>query len=336
MHQDQRIGLALGVLLIGACAAFFFRNETRERAEIPRLQRAQELDDRIAERATRPYLTGVEAVEAADRARLRTVADRNSDSSEEDHAGSYWSPTEQFGDRKSKDRYTGQNRYGARASDTDSDVMELAPIPVPSDGLSAQNKTQQAEPSGGSLGSDHARLKPTDTSSDPRTHVVQKGETLSSIATKRLGNPNRFHEIFDANQDQLKDANDLRAGMVLQIPGSHGESSSKASSGKTFLAEEPESSNSSDSALLANPHKGSVTSSQDRRSPAPRTQIHETPIDPIEGSSDSKNEVHSEPSPVRESSPSRKFVPARKFTPPGRPIGPQAMLFELFQTDVVR
>ena len=64
MHQDQRIGLALGVLLIGACAALFFRNETRERVETPRLQHAQELDDRIAERTTRPYLKGVEAVEA--------------------------------------------------------------------------------------------------------------------------------------------------------------------------------------------------------------------------------------------------------------------------------
>ena len=28
MNQDQRIGLALGVLLVGACSALFFRNET--------------------------------------------------------------------------------------------------------------------------------------------------------------------------------------------------------------------------------------------------------------------------------------------------------------------
>ena len=79
MHQDQRIGLALAVLLIGACAAFFFRNETVDVSNAPRLKHAQELDDRIAERTTRPYLKGIETVEAADRARTRTVADRQSE-----------------------------------------------------------------------------------------------------------------------------------------------------------------------------------------------------------------------------------------------------------------
>ncbi|MEI8021933.1 MAG: hypothetical protein WCH39_27225, partial [Schlesneria sp.] len=79
MHQDQRIGLALGVLLIGACAALFFRNETIDVSNSPRLQHAQELDDRIAERSTRPYLKGIEVVESADRARTRTVADRQAE-----------------------------------------------------------------------------------------------------------------------------------------------------------------------------------------------------------------------------------------------------------------
>ena len=74
MHQDQRIGLALAVLLIGACAAFFFRNETVDVSNAPRLKHAQELDDRIAERTTRPYLKGIETVEAADRAQTPSEA----------------------------------------------------------------------------------------------------------------------------------------------------------------------------------------------------------------------------------------------------------------------
>ena len=39
MNQDQRIGLALGVLLVGACSALFFRNETRKLPNAPKLER---------------------------------------------------------------------------------------------------------------------------------------------------------------------------------------------------------------------------------------------------------------------------------------------------------
>ena len=67
MQQDQRIGLALAVLLIGACGAFFFRNETRERSQTPQLKNAQKLDDRIAQKTHHPYLKGIENVEADDR-----------------------------------------------------------------------------------------------------------------------------------------------------------------------------------------------------------------------------------------------------------------------------
>jgi LysM repeat protein len=49
-------------------------------------------------------------------------------------------------------------------------------------------------------------------------HEVQRGDTLSSIAGKYLGSQARFHEIFEANKDQLRDANDLQVGMKLRIP----------------------------------------------------------------------------------------------------------------------
>ena len=49
MHRDKKLGLALGILLIGAVGAFFFRNETGHPAEIPELENTQAIDEQIRE-----------------------------------------------------------------------------------------------------------------------------------------------------------------------------------------------------------------------------------------------------------------------------------------------
>lgn len=56
------------------------------------------------------------------------------------------------------------------------------------------------------------------TASTPAVHTVRSGETLSSIAAEYLGNANRFYEIYEANRDRLRDANDLRVGQELRLP----------------------------------------------------------------------------------------------------------------------
>lgn len=56
MHRDKKLGLALGILLVGIVAAFFFRNEPRKDSDLPRLEDAQALDDAIEEKPIAPYL----------------------------------------------------------------------------------------------------------------------------------------------------------------------------------------------------------------------------------------------------------------------------------------
>ncbi|WP_373652635.1 MULTISPECIES: LysM peptidoglycan-binding domain-containing protein [unclassified Schlesneria] len=229
MHQDQRIGLALGVLLIGACAALFFRNETRELPATPRLQRAQELDDWIAERSTRPYLKGIEIVEAANQPRTRHVSQYGQEvDGTEDHVGSSWSPVDAFTGKKSKN-LTG--RGGPTASLIDADVEELAPIRVPVPQGLVRRGNAITDPPEGRSGS----ARPLhDTESHSRVHVVQRGETLSSIASKVLGSSSRFQELFAANQDQLKDPNDVRVGMTLRLPEAQDVSSRGAVQGPSL------------------------------------------------------------------------------------------------------
>ena len=58
------------------------------------------------------------------------------------------------------------------------------------------------------------------------TYVVQKGDSLSTIAAKPeiYGHGSRWRRIFDANRDQLKSPDRVQAGMTLKIPrGDHEE-----------------------------------------------------------------------------------------------------------------
>ena len=51
-----------------------------------------------------------------------------------------------------------------------------------------------------------------------RTYTVRSGDSLYRIAEQTLGDGNRYHELFEANQDQLENADAIREGMVLRIP----------------------------------------------------------------------------------------------------------------------
>ena len=62
------------------------------------------------------------------------------------------------------------------------------------------------------------------------TYVVQKGESLWSIAAKPqvYGKATKWRRIFDANRDLLKTPDRVRAGMKLKIPREQAASESSA------------------------------------------------------------------------------------------------------------
>ena len=49
-------------------------------------------------------------------------------------------------------------------------------------------------------------------------HTVEKGDTLSAIAKKTLGDANRYPEIFEANKPMLTHPDKIYPGQVLRIP----------------------------------------------------------------------------------------------------------------------
>jgi len=49
-------------------------------------------------------------------------------------------------------------------------------------------------------------------------HKVSKGENLSLIAKKYLGNANKYMDVFNANKDILKNPDLIQIGQELKIP----------------------------------------------------------------------------------------------------------------------
>lgn len=53
---------------------------------------------------------------------------------------------------------------------------------------------------------------------ESRTHVVEKGDTLSKIAKEVYGNANKYMVIFEANKPMLSDPDKIYPGQTLRIP----------------------------------------------------------------------------------------------------------------------
>lgn len=61
------------------------------------------------------------------------------------------------------------------------------------------------------------RLEPMATKA-PRTHMVQRGETLSGISERYYGTRTAWVKLYRANAEKLPDKNRLPVGVVLNIP----------------------------------------------------------------------------------------------------------------------
>ena len=52
-----------------------------------------------------------------------------------------------------------------------------------------------------------------------RSYTVVSGDSLSKIAKRQYGDANKWHAIFDANRDKIKDPDLIHPGQVLTLPG---------------------------------------------------------------------------------------------------------------------
>ena len=51
-----------------------------------------------------------------------------------------------------------------------------------------------------------------------KSYTVQSGDNLSKIAKHVYGDPNKWHAIYDANRDKIKNPDLIQPGQVLTLP----------------------------------------------------------------------------------------------------------------------
>lgn len=203
MHPDRKIGIAMGILLVGVVAALFFRNEPLVIDDGLTLRREVELNQRLQDRDVTIFVN--EKVSA------------ESTRSEDDLPD--WSLSEMFHELKAKD----------------------APSPTPIGSVSPLSKRQQPKSEddsvqhSGSLADKHdAESPPTfsivdegledstaaeaEEAAEFTEYTVKFGDTLSEISQRFLGSQGRYKEIYEANKDRMANPDQLRVGKAIRIP----------------------------------------------------------------------------------------------------------------------
>lgn len=203
MQRDLKIGLSLGVLILGVVSALLFRKDSGIDKTSPLLQSGKQIDQVISERSHTPYMTGdVEFDEDSTAGRQFTEDDLELVERPAHAVPPSWLAQDD------EDAFTRSPKRNASKNPLQDDAVAFLPIETRVVSQHTQNEVK-----------DFAEKQNSDGSSlSTRTHVIKAGETLSSIANRYLGSPNRFQEIFDANRQTLADPNRLPLGIAILIP----------------------------------------------------------------------------------------------------------------------
>lgn len=186
MQRDLKIGISLCLLMFGVVGALMFRREQPAvKAQGLQVKTARQLDQRIAQRARMPYMTG----------------EIESDEAEADAS-------------KKQDGAHSVHLQPSLHTEGDDE-----PVAAPLAGI-GQQTTRRTAGNGSRNLNDPAspRVVAEGIVAGPQTHAIQSGDTLSSLAEKYLGSQKRFQEIFDANRDLLTSPDRLPEGVVITIP----------------------------------------------------------------------------------------------------------------------
>ncbi len=202
MSRDKILGLALGILVLGFTGAFCFRPEQGSDDPIPQLNNPAKLDRRIAEKPVMPYLTGVEGVDPSS-----ANATRENPLGRPVNEPPLW--------RKPGFLSEGDSRPSRQSGSQAMSQVPPDPIPPVQSEAFSHNTAWQPPAKRATQPKQPARQPASYTQ---RTHQVERGETLSELAVRYLGNSARYMELYEANSDILANPHNLRPGMIIRIP----------------------------------------------------------------------------------------------------------------------
>jgi len=231
MHPDKKVGLALGIFLIGITGAFFFRNDAPVPAQDTlTLTDPESLDRKASQKPGAPYFP--ERSTDEDRSELVDVPELPASDvipglprvGPTGYQGMLAEPinvvvdseaVEHFADRMTPLPLPGRDvdsleHVPARSIAVRSDDAALKETsPVISDHVDGWLASASADPTEVAL---------SETQPAFITHEVVAGDNLSKLAEQYLGNHAKYLALYEANRDVLASPNDLSLGMKLKIP----------------------------------------------------------------------------------------------------------------------
>jgi hypothetical protein len=214
MHPDRKIGIAMGILLVGVVAALFFRNEPLPVDDSLSVRREQELNDRLRERDVSVYLSDDDEPDADSELEFDLPELMNHMRSKEPVAPQPIGLATPDPDVSRK----------AATGDGRADALQFAPPRVAGTEHSATatdlSDTEAAPPSMADILGTGSSGTPDSVASSPEffEYTVQLGDTLSAISEKFLGSQSRFREVYEANKDRMASPDHLRVGKAIRIP----------------------------------------------------------------------------------------------------------------------
>ena len=189
MHRDHKLGLALGVLVVGFAAALCFPKQTDIDQRLLQLENTADLDAEIARLPVHAY-TNADPLPAAATALPETVA------------------------------YPGPEMI-VPGGDDESELLAGPPAPIATTVAASEPLADEFDHELPATAADAGPRNKTPSAATEaiapasRHYTVRPGDTLSSLAAVLLGNHARYIELFNANREILATPDDLRPGMVL-------------------------------------------------------------------------------------------------------------------------
>jgi nucleoid-associated protein YgaU len=245
MQRDMKVGMALGVALVGIVGALFFRRDPAPQdPPPPPLQGAEELDRQISEKPKGPYIQGLDefAEPAPAPPSAKSTAAKSTAATSRSGPSPYEVPGFLTKDDEAEHRAVVTPKQPSAPDPISTTTLretkprETGVVPEPPP---AHNRDWV--PAGAPASHVNGASRSTAGSADPatvwRTHVTQPGETLSSLAAHYLGSSARYREIYEANRNVLRSPDDLPDGVTLAIPDSGKPASSPSNANHNHTAE---------------------------------------------------------------------------------------------------
>ena len=205
MHPDRKIGIALGILLVGVVGALFFRNEPLPEGPSLSRQREEQLNQRLRDRDVSVYL------------------DESTETTDGDEP--VWTLEEAL-NRRRKTPPPQPIAVSIEPEVGSAEPTELPPEYAPP-AMRPTVPQRSADFDGAVVGGNTEENGGVNTSpensanrgnDDFEEYEVQFGDTLSGISQRFLGTSNRYHDIYNANQDRIDNPDRLKVGTALRIP----------------------------------------------------------------------------------------------------------------------